>query len=550
MQTMKSRLTTIALLFATASAFAGPSYDSVNAEATRLFRAGDYPRATALVEEALAISEKESGPGSTQTAKALNNLAALYHQQGQSARAVPLYRRSIAILERELGAEHAAVAIGLNNLAMLYKNLGQYDEAAPLYRRSLAIREKTLGPEHLDVAVSLNNLAQLYRARGQIAEARPLYERSLEILDRNLGKDHPSTLAVRENLAAMYADQGDRSEIMAQLDRQNLPAGLPIAQEQAAPTAAPALPASPPLSAGSLTPAAATAPSPAGKLLVATAPTPAASPVAGQAATPAAGGVLDARIAASGDWVQRTPGGHYFIQLWANRADQRTAAEDKLDEALALLDPEQVRAYRSALSGRDRIGIIYGDFADRASAAAALAQLPVALRKSRPTLRQVHQLRIDPQTDAVAAPGTLPAARLAAAAPAAANAGAALAPAATAPERTAGTEPVGAAGDTLDSRIAASAGWIKEAPGNHYFIQLWSNDARQRPAAEARLAEVLAALDPQQVRAYRSSLSGRERIGIIYGDYPDRAAAAAAMAQLPAALANPRPYVREVAKLR
>ena len=540
MQTMKSRLTTIALLFATASAFAGPSYDSVNAEATRLFRAGDYPRATALVEEALAISEKESGPGSTQTAKALNNLAALYHQQGQSARAVPLYRRSIAILERELGAEHAAVAIGLNNLAMLYKNLGQYDDAAPLYRRSLAIREKTLGPEHLDVAVSLNNLAQLYRARGQIAEARPLYERSLEILDRNLGKDHPSTLAVRENLAAMYADQGDRSEIMAQLDRQNLPAGLPIAQEQAAPTAAPALPASPPLSAGSLTPAAATAPSPAGKLLVATAPTPAASPVAGQAATPAAGGVLDARIAASGDWVQRTPGGHYFIQLWANRADQRTAAEDKLDEALALLDPEQVRAYRSALSGRDRIGIIYGDFADRASAAAALAQLPVALRKSRPTLRQVHQLRGDRQTDPVVVPETPPAARLASAA--AANAGTAAVPAAP--------EPSGAAGDTLDSLIAASAGWIREAPGEHCFIQLWSDDARQRPAAEARLAEVLAALDPQQVRAYRSRLSGRERIGIIYGDYPDRAAAAAAMAQLPTTLANPRPYVRAVAKLR
>ncbi|WP_201212731.1 tetratricopeptide repeat protein [Rhodocyclus purpureus] len=543
---MKSRLTAIALLFATASAFAGSSYDSVNAEATRLFRAGDYPRATALVEEALAISERESGPGSTQTAKALNNLAALYHQQGQSARAVPLYRRSIAILERELGAEHAAVAIGLNNLAMLYKNLGQYDEAAPLYRRSLAIREKTLGPEHLDVAVSLNNLAQLYRARGQIAEAKPLYERSLEILDRNLGKDHPSTLAVRENLAAMYADQGDRPEILAQLDRQDLPAGLPTAREQAAltaaPTAAPALRAAPPLSAGSLTPAGAAAPSAGGRpaTLMATAPTPATPPVTSQATSPAAGSALDARIAASGDWVQRTPGGHYFIQLWANRADQRTAAEDKLDEALALLDPEQVRAYRSALSGRDRIGIIYGDFADRASAAAALAQLPVALRKSRPTLRQVHQLRGDRQTDPVVVPETPPAARLASAA--AANAGTAAVPAAP--------EPSGAAGDTLDSLIAASAGWIREAPGEHCFIQLWSNDARQRPAAEARLAEVLAALDPQQVRAYRSRLSGRERIGIIYGDYPDRAAAAAAMAQLPATLANPRPYVRAVAKLR
>lgn len=57
-------------------------------------------------------------------------------------------------------------------------------------------------------------------------------------------------------------------------------------------------------------------------------------------------------------------------------------------------------------------------------------------------------------------------------------------------------------------------------------------------------------LDARQVRVYRSRLSGRDRLGVIYGDYSSREQANAALAMLADISPSSRPYVREVRKLR
>jgi septal ring-binding cell division protein DamX len=58
------------------------------------------------------------------------------------------------------------------------------------------------------------------------------------------------------------------------------------------------------------------------------------------------------------------------------------------------LDPAHpVRAYLSALSGRERLGIIYGDFATANEAGEALNQLPADLRALGPYVRTVSKLR-------------------------------------------------------------------------------------------------------------------------------------------------------------
>lgn len=122
------------------------------------------------------------------------------------------------------------------------------------------------------------------------------------------------------------------------------------------------------------------------------APPAAPAPVAAMAAA-GAGSTLDERIAATREWLRTTPDQHYFIQLIAVNASETATAERQLASALRLLDATQVRAYRSALSGRERIGIIYGDYADQAAAEAALAQLPPPIRERHPYLRQVSRLR-------------------------------------------------------------------------------------------------------------------------------------------------------------
>ena len=92
--------------------------------------------------------------------------------------------------------------------------------------------------------------------------------------------------------------------------------------------------------------------------------------------------------------------------------------------------------------------------------------------------------------------------------------------------------------------------WIEEAPRQHYFIQLLATDATHTGEVEGFLARAATQLDSAELRAYRSSLSGRDRIGVIYGDYPTREAAAAAMQSLPESIKAAQPFPRQVSRLR
>ncbi|HRI91302.1 MAG TPA: hypothetical protein PLS93_06585 [Accumulibacter sp.] len=57
-------------------------------------------------------------------------------------------------------------------------------------------------------------------------------------------------------------------------------------------------------------------------------------------------------------------------------------------------------------------------------------------------------------------------------------------------------------------------------------------------------------LDLRQLRIYRSNLSGKDRLGVIYGDYPSRELANAALAKLAEVSPASKPYVRSVSRLR
>ena len=92
--------------------------------------------------------------------------------------------------------------------------------------------------------------------------------------------------------------------------------------------------------------------------------------------------------------------------------------------------------------------------------------------------------------------------------------------------------------------------WIEGTPGHHYFIQLLATDANHTGEIEGFLARATQLIDPAELRAYRSSLSGRDRVGVIYGDFPNREAAAAAMQALPESIKATQPFPRQVSRLR
>ena len=125
------------------------------------------------------------------------------------------------------------------------------------------------------------------------------------------------------------------------------------------------------------------------------------------------------------------------------------------------------------------------------------------------------------------------------------------APLSAAPSTTSPTpDPAPAAGerDVLAERLAASEDWLKTAPDTHYFIQLFNADASRTREVTSFLKTN--ALDARELRVYRSELSGRDRLGVIYGDYPSADAATADLARVAKISRIGKPYIRSVSKLR
>lgn len=94
------------------------------------------------------------------------------------------------------------------------------------------------------------------------------------------------------------------------------------------------------------------------------------------------------------------------------------------------------------------------------------------------------------------------------------------------------------------------AKWIAQADPRHYFIQLAATDPAGKGEIERLLKRLAPLVDAEQMRSYSSNLSGRERIGIVYGEFDTRMAALAAIATLPDEARALQPYPRQVSRLR
>ena len=92
--------------------------------------------------------------------------------------------------------------------------------------------------------------------------------------------------------------------------------------------------------------------------------------------------------------------------------------------------------------------------------------------------------------------------------------------------------------------------WLDSAEDSRWFIQLLSTDADSARDVEGFLANASRLADPESIRVYKVERKEGDRLGVIYGDYPSRAAASQALQQLPAALRVYGPHPRQVRRLR
>lgn len=171
---------------------------------------GEYQKARALVEEALAIRLK-ADPAHVDVAILRHNLGAIEWQMGDYAAAREAFTAAAEGLTRAFGPDHPHVASALEGLAVIQTNLGDHAEALAAYRRVLAIRRKVLSPGHPLVAQTYVNLGDVLMSLGDYRAALDALNRGLSIGEKALGRDHPQLLAALTNLAVVLDRLGDHA---------------------------------------------------------------------------------------------------------------------------------------------------------------------------------------------------------------------------------------------------------------------------------------------------------------------------------------------------
>ena len=171
------------------------------------YKQGDHARATALLQESVALNRRLGAPEGI--AAALSNLGVVVWEQGEYARGADLFEESLA-LRRELG-DKRGIAITLNNLGSVAYEQGEYVRANALFEECLGLLRE-LGDRY-GIATALHNLGSVAHFQGAYGRASALHEESLA-LRRELG-DRWGIAASLLNLGNLVLDQGDQTRAAA-----------------------------------------------------------------------------------------------------------------------------------------------------------------------------------------------------------------------------------------------------------------------------------------------------------------------------------------------
>jgi tetratricopeptide (TPR) repeat protein/CHAT domain-containing protein len=129
-----------------------------------------FEEAESIYLEVLAAAREADPPRVDQLGFTLRNLADLYGQRGDLEKAIPLLEEALAIREREFGEDFPGVAEVLKDLAALRLVTGQPEAALAGVDRALAILEHT--GAHPDWVIDgLSVRANIHKVRGDDAAA-------------------------------------------------------------------------------------------------------------------------------------------------------------------------------------------------------------------------------------------------------------------------------------------------------------------------------------------------------------------------------------------
>ncbi|WP_031499397.1 tetratricopeptide repeat protein [Bryobacter aggregatus] len=159
-----------------------------NEQAHKLYLAAQYDEAEKMYRETLPYA------GGHQRAVLLNNLGMLLRDRGNLKEAFPVIEEALALRERQLGRTHPDTLICLSNLASLEGKSGNWRRAGLLYREVLESRPGDAG--------SLINVALIEKQEGNYAASLTHLNQARLILEKTPDASYRALIAVYNNLAS------------------------------------------------------------------------------------------------------------------------------------------------------------------------------------------------------------------------------------------------------------------------------------------------------------------------------------------------------------
>ena len=105
------------------------------------------------------------------------------------------------------------------------------------------------------------------------------------------------------------------------------------------------------------------------------------------------GAIVEARLAATREWLAAAPHTMHTIQLMGAANEEQLQMH--LKSLAKLLEPTKIYVFRTVAQGKPSLTVAYGAYPDRQAALQALEKLPAALAENRPVLRTVNGIRAE-----------------------------------------------------------------------------------------------------------------------------------------------------------
>ncbi len=182
---------------------------------------GLYSRAQPLLERAVQIWTRTTGPDGPSALISRHNLADTLGRRGRYADSERLERATLDASRRVFGPVHPNTLRSMASLAISIENAGRLQEAEQLNRKAVDLARKALGDDDSDTLRATNSLGTVLQREARFTEAEKYHAEVLQRRRRVLGPENPQTLITMQGLAGDFRGQGKFVEAEA-LDREVL----------------------------------------------------------------------------------------------------------------------------------------------------------------------------------------------------------------------------------------------------------------------------------------------------------------------------------------